>query len=337
MKRFPHLAQLPEPTLLSTPDFSSLYTSVKAELLSALETIAPDDVDAVSETLDNNAEILTKFTQAFGIILQNHYRRWNESAKQMFAMYASEDEMVDMIVSDMGLERLTLEEGDPTAFPPVEAVMESNEQLLTRYYLSMFALSSTGTRNGYRFHALTPGAAPEIDIESPDDNTVVVTYTFSDSDFAGQAKDARFVNGGAGTGIVNGYLLAHDGDGTPSDELLSGTLAYLKSDSVAQETDTLNLYKATITKWTLDAIVYIPNGPDIDVIQNAADLAAAKYGSEQHRLEGEIDRSMIDHILLKATNGSGIRVVINSPAESIQCDHTGAPYLDSINIKVETE
>lgn len=337
MKRFPHLARLPEPTLLSTPDFSSLYGSIKTELLDALQEIAPADVSAVEETLNNNAEILTKFTQVFTVILQNHYRRWNENAKQMFGMYATQDDMVDTIAADMGLTRLVLEEGDLNAFPPVEPVMESNEQLLTRYYLSMFALATTGTRNGYRFHALTPGASPDMKIQSPDENTVVVTYRFEDHEFGGQAKDARFVNRAPGTGIVDGYLLAHAGDGTPSDELLAETLAYMRTHSVAQETDILYLHKASINRWTLDAVLYIPSGPDQDVIKDAADVAIAKYGQEQHRLEGGIERSMIDHVLLKATNGSGVRVQINSPASSFKCDHTGAPYLESVNIRVETE
>ena len=337
MNRFPHLARLPEPTLLNTPDFNALYESVKTELLESLQSIAPDDAAEVEETLNNNAEILTKFTQVFTLIIQNHYRRWNENAKQMFGMYATQNEMVDTIAADMGLTRLVLEDGDPNAFPPVPPVMEENEQLLTRYYLAMFALATTGTQNGYRFHALTPGASPDMEIQSPDENTVIVTYRFKDHELAGQTKDARFVKRGSHTGIVDGYLLAHAGDGTPSDELMAETLNYMRSHSVAQETDELYLHKASINHWTLDAVLYIPKGPDKDIIKNAADIAVRKYGQEQHRLIGEIDRSMIDHVLLNSTNGSGIRVQINSPAASFKCDHTGAPHLESINIRVETE
>lgn len=337
MNRFPHQAPLPVPTLLKTPDFKDLYPEFKAEMLNALKDIAPDDVEDVAETLENNAEILTKFMQACTIVFQNHYRRWNETAKQMFGMYATDEQMVDTIVSEMGLTRFELERGDPNAFPPVPPVLESNEQLLTRYYLAMFALATTGTRNGYRFHAMTLGGMPEMTIESPEENVVVVTYRFNEHEMSGKTKDARFKQRAPNTGQVDGYILAHDGDGTASQELLDASLEYMLSDSVAQETDEIALYSSNIKHWSLDAIVYIPSGPDHDVVKTAVQAAARQYGKDQHKQAGEIDRSMIDHKLLEATNGSGLRVEIISPAENFTCDHTGAPYLESVNIKVQSD
>ncbi|MCS0306337.1 baseplate J/gp47 family protein [Vibrio diabolicus] len=336
-RRFPHQSPLPVPKILATPGFEKLYPELKRELLSALEKIAPDDVNAIAETLENNAEILTKFTQAFTVVLQNHYRRWNDKSLQMFGMYASEDDMVDVIVSDMGLERLTLEPGDPNAFPPIEPVVESNEQLLTRYYLAMFALATTGTRNGYRFHAMTLGAMPDMNIESPDENTVVVTYRFQSNELRGKAKDASFEQVSKNTGRVKGYILSHSDDGTASEELLAATLEYMNHPSVAQATDELSIASAQIHRWQLDAVVYIPQGPDRAVVKESVEAAAWLYGKEQHVLAGKIDRSMIDHKLLAATNSSGLRVEIISPASNINCDNSGAPYLESVNIRIEYE
>lgn len=336
-RRFPHQSPLPVPKILTTPGFEKLYPELKRELLSALEKIAPDDGNAIAETLENNAEILTKFTQAFTVVLQNHYRRWNDKSLQMFGMYASEDDMVDVIVSDMGLERLTLEPGDPNAFPPIEPVVESNEQLLTRYYLAMFALATTGTRNGYRFHAMTLGAMPDMNIESPDENTVVVTYRFQSNELRGKAKDASFEQVSKNTGRVKGYILSHSDDGTASEELLAATLEYMNHPSVAQATDELSIASAQIHRWQLDAVVYIPQGPDRAVVKESVEAAAWLYGKEQHVLAGKIDRSMINHKLLSATNSSGLRVEIISPASNINCDNSGAPYLESVNIRIEYE
>lgn len=336
-KRFPHLAPLPVPEILKTPGFDELFPELKAEILAALQEIAPDDVEAVAETIENNAEILTKWLQATTVIIQNHYRRWNDNALQMFGMYATHDDMVDAIVSELGVTRITIDEGDPNAFPPVEATKESNEQVLTRYYLAMFALATTGTRNGYRYHAMTLDGMPDMKIETPEENVVIVTYRFNKNDMSGKTKDAHFEQLEANTGRVHGRILAHEGDGTPSDELLAATRIYMAHHSVAQETDEITIESAEIPKWSLDATVRIPSGPDREVVKEAVETAAWAYGKEQHRLGGEIDRSMINHKLLAATNGSGLSVVIDSPANNINKSSIGAPYLESVNINIEYE
>ncbi|MBY8291123.1 baseplate J/gp47 family protein [Vibrio fluvialis] len=336
MKRFPHQSPLPVPELLKTPDFQELYATFKAEVLAELATISPDDVSAVTQTLENNAELLTKMLQVFTQILQNHYRRWNEKCLQMFGMYATEDDMVDVIVSEMGLTRQIISPGDLNAFPPVPPETESNAHLLTRYYLSMFALASTGTRPGYRFHAMTLGGTPQIEVASPEENVVVVTYRFTEHELGGQTKDAQFRNRAPNSGIVDGYLLTHQGDGSPSEALKAATLAYMTSHPIAQETDQLFIHSPTITPWTLTAELTVPSGPDRSLIEQALSEAAWAYGQEQHRLGGQIERSMLDYILIKASGGSGIKLDITSPAESLSCDHTEAPYLESVNITVTT-
>lgn len=337
MNRFPHQAPLPVPEMIATPEYTALYNDFKTEFLKELTNIAPDDAAVVAQTIENNAELLTKAVQVFTLILQNHYRRWNDKAQQMFGMYAKDDAMIDVIASEMGLTRQVVEKGDPDAFPPVPPTMESNEQLLTRYYLSMFALATTGTREGYRFHAMTLGGMPNVDVQSPNENTVVVTYNFDEHEQAGQIKDAEFRQAAPNTGKVNGYLLAHSGDGVPSQKLIEATKEYMTSHPIAQETDQLFLHPASVNRWQLEAVVHIHSSPDKAIVKKAVEQAAWEYGKQQHKLQGKIERSMLDHKLLSATNGSGLRVTVISPADNISCDHTGAPYLESVNIRVEYE
>ncbi|MCL1125212.1 hypothetical protein [Shewanella surugensis] len=112
---FPHQHPLPKPELMSTPGFETLFAQIKQDVLSHIRQLSPTDEAAVKQTLENQAEILTKFTQAFTIVLQNHTRQINQQALQMFGMYATDDEAVYVTASQLGVKRLALEVGDTRA------------------------------------------------------------------------------------------------------------------------------------------------------------------------------------------------------------------------------
>lgn len=330
---FPHQNPLPKPDIITTPVFEALLANVKAEILTYLEQNAPQDVDAVRETFNNEAEILTKITEAFTIILQSVTRRINAQAQQMFGMYATDTAMVDLIASQLGVTRLTLSPGDANAFPPVEPIMESNEALLTRYYLAAYALASTGTRSGYRFHAMTLGGRPTVRVDSPAKNKVVVTYEFAEHEDAGKTKDAQARQ--VTPGVVDCYILSHDGDGMPSQHLLDVSQAYLQRDDIAQETDLLTVKQPTIQRWECDAVLYLRPGPDNEMVKVAAEKAAREYALRQHRLGGNIEPSMLYSVLLQSTGAH--RADLNKPVQPLRCSYSEAPYLESINITVSTE
>lgn len=66
---FPHKNPLPISDVITTPDFEVLFESIKTDVLAFLIEHAPDDADAVAETFENESEVLTKFTQAFTVVL----------------------------------------------------------------------------------------------------------------------------------------------------------------------------------------------------------------------------------------------------------------------------
>ena len=330
---FPHQNPLPKSDIITTPAYEVLLESVKADVLAYLQENAPEDVPAVTETFANEAELLTKFTEAFTVILQSHFRQLNAQARQMFGMYATDIAMVDLIASQLGVERQVLDPGDPNAFPVVPPTMENNESLLTRYYLAAYALASTGTRGGYRFHAMTLGGRPLVKVKSPAENQVVVTYEFEEHEKAGLTKDAQARR--VTPGVVDCFVLAHAGDGVPDQDLIDATQSYLERDDIAQETDLITVKAPTIQKWTCEAKLYIRPGPDADVIQAAAVQSAQKYAAEQHRLGGSIEPSMLYSVLLNTTGAH--RGDITQPAQPIRCAHSEAPYLESVQITVSTE
>lgn len=330
---FPHRAPLPKSDLITTPPFEVLLDQVKADVLSYLKTRAPGDVDAVKATLENEAELLTKLTEAFTVILQSHTRQINAKAQQMFGMYATDDAMVDLIVSQLGVKRQVLSAGDPNAFPAVPPTMESNDSVLTRYYLAVYALASTGTRQGYRYHAMTLGGRPSVDVQSPKKNKVVVTYDFEDEEHAGKAKDAQARR--TEPGKVDCYILTHEGNGLPDSSLLAATQSYLERDDIAQETDWVTVKAPTIRPWHCHAKLYIRPGPDKEMVKQAAEQAIRAYGYQQHRLSGQIEPSMLYSVLLQSTGAHKAELL--TPTEPLRCDFSEAPYLESIQLTVDTE
>jgi len=330
---FPHQNPLPKPEIITTPNFDDLFETVKNSVLTYLSDNAPDDVAGVTETFENDAELLTKFTQAFTVILQSQFRQMNAQALQMFGMYATDEKMVDLIASQLGVERQILDEGDPNAFPVVPPTMESNDALLTRYYLAAYALATTGTRSGYRFNAMTLGGRPKVTVESPTKSKVVVTYEFEPHDMAGQTKDAQARQ--VSPGVVDCFILAHANNGVPADALISATQQYMQRDDIAQETDLLTVKAPTITPWSCDAVLYIRQGSDETAAQLSAEQAIEQYAEQEHRLAGSIEPSMLYSVLLKAAGAH--RGDLIDPPEPIRCQFNEAPYLDSIQITIRTE
>ncbi|MBJ7539897.1 baseplate J/gp47 family protein [Marinomonas transparens] len=330
---FPHQNPLPKPDIITTPNFDALFENVKNSVLNYLSENAPADVAGVAETFENEAELLTKFTEAFTVILQSHFRQMNAQALQMFGMYATDDGMVDLIASQLGVERQILDEGDPSAFPPVPRTVESNDALLTRYYLAAYALATTGTRSGYRYNAMTLGGRPKVTVESPTDKKVVVTYEFDSHDMAGQTKDAQARQ--VSPGVVDCFILSHTSNGLPDLSLIEATQAYMERDDIAQETDLLTVKAPTIQSWSCTADLYIRSGSDVVAAQEIAEKAVQDYADQQHRLGGSIEPSMLYSVLLKTTGSH--RGDLVSPAAPIRCNYDEAPYIDTIQITVRTE
>jgi phage-related baseplate assembly protein len=330
---FPHQNPLPKSDIIKTPPFEALLSKVKSGLLDYIAERSPEDVAEVKQTLANEAELLTKFVEGFTVILQNQIRQFNSQAQQMFGMYATDNAMVDLIASQLGVQRQVLSPGNPDAFPPVPPTMESNESVLTRYYLAAYALASTGTRSGYRFHAMTLGGRPIVKVESPEPKTVVVKYEFLEHERAGETKDAQARQ--VEPGVVDCYILSHAGNGYPSIELIDATQAYLERDDIAQETDLITVKPPTIRTWRCDAHLYIRPGPDAEVVKAAAEMAVRDYAAEQHRLGGRIEPSMLYNVIMTSTGAH--RGEITEPAQPLRCAYSEAPYLESVQIIVSTE
>ena len=322
---------LSPPQALEVPAFEEQLSKFKAAVINHIAQSDADLAEQVAITLNNEAEISTKVIEACTVVLQAHIRKENEKATQMFGAWAN-DNNLDAVVSNLGLERQIIHPGDASAFPPIAATKESDEHLRQRYFLAPYSFSNAGPGLGYKYHAMTLGERPEISVESPEANKVVVTYQFQDNSLAGQIKDAAAHR--TDKGKVTVTVLSREADGTASSELLNSVRAYFQRDDVAPLTDDITVGSALTPHYTINAIVYIGKGPDKSVIQADSIRLCREYADSQHRLNASIETTRISQALHTA---GARRIELLSPLEAIPADEKTAAYCTSVNVEVRTE
>ncbi|GAA0454268.1 baseplate J/gp47 family protein [Aeromonas salmonicida] len=259
------LSLLPPPSIVESLDFEVILTERKAALIAIFPA---DQRDAIAATLALESEPLTKFLQ------ENAYRelllraRVNKaSVSNMLAW--STDADLDNLVANWNVARLTVQQGDPSAIPPVQTIMESDEALRERALLAWDALSVAGPREAYRYHARTAdGAVMDAEPTSPT------------------------------PGVVDVYILAATGDGTPSAELLTNVTDYLTNEDRVPLTDNVHVKAAQILPYTLTISLFIPAaGPSAAAITAEAERRLTEVINPRRRIGVEVPRSLLEAAL----------------------------------------
>ncbi len=325
----PGLNQLAEPEIVKVETFETLLAEFKAEVLAYVQARDPEKAARLAVALENDSDLLAMMLQAFTLRLQGHERKYNARIKQMLAWWA-EGSNLDARAADLGLERRVIDEGDPNAFPPVDPLLEGDEDLRVRYYLAPHA-PAAGSRLQYRREAMTLGERAQVTVESNAAGQLVVTYTFAPDGFAAQVKDANGRRTAPGEVAVT--VLAREGDGTPSAALLDAVRAHFARDDVRPETDLVTVQAPEVVRYSIRAVVFINTGPDALLTQAQAEEALQVYATERHRLGGYVDPSRIDYELHAA---GAERLQLLEPLAPIECGAHQAPYCEGIEIEVRT-
>lgn len=259
------LSLLPPPSIVESLDFEVILTERKAAMIAIFPA---DQRDAIAATLALESEPLTKFLQ------ENAYRelllraRVNKaSVSNMLAWSTGAD--LDNLVANWNVARLTVQQGDPSAIPPVQTIMESDEALRERSLLAWDALSVAGPREAYRYHARTAdGAVMDAEPTSPT------------------------------PGVVDVYILAATGDGTPSAELLTKVTDYLTNEDRVPLTDNVHVKAAQILPYTLTISLFIPAaGPSAAAITAEAERRLTEVINPRRRIGVEVPRSLLEAAL----------------------------------------
>lgn len=322
------------PQAFTIPNFDDLFAEFKQ---AAVDYVAQTDSEKsadLAEAFANESELLSQVTASFIIKHQAMLREQNYWALQMFRKFVTESDMVDLLAMQYGLTRQTVTEADDSVFPPVEAQMESNEDLLRRFDLAPYQFHTTGTRQGYKFHALTLDARPFITIES-EETAVTMRFEFPTDQQPVPVKDAAARMLSANTGKVEVAILSREQpNGVATQGLITRVGNYLNRDDIAQESDDITVKSATPKNYTINAVCYTDGDPNNDVSQADAVAAGQAFADSEQKLEGRIDRLELGHVLYDLGYS---RVELTSPVADVVCGWDEAPYCEEINIEVRSQ
>ena len=289
------LSQLPPPNVVEALNYETILGERKAALIARYPADKQAEIAAV---LALESEPLTKLLQesAYRELLLR--QRINEAARAVMLAYA-EGEDLEHIAALFGVQRLVIKPADPIAGTPAE--MENDTDLRQRVQLAPQSFSVAGPEGAYRSHArAADGRVLDASATSPEEGEVRVT------------------------------VLAREGDGTATPDLLAKVEAALRSEDIRPLTDYVTVQSAAILPYDVVAILHLFPGPDSSVVVAEALRRLAIYVEACHRLGRVVARSGLD----AALHVAGVeRVELLYPAEDVRADLTQAPYCIDVDVK----
>ena len=285
------LSKLPFPGVVETLD----YEAILAQMLADLRERAPA-FDALVES-DPAYKILE--VAAFREMLLR--QRVNEAAKAVMLAYA-EDTDLDQIAANYNVERLLIEPADPSTVPPTEAVYESDADLRRRVQLAYEGFSTAGPAGAYYFHAL--GADSDV-------------------------RDVGVYGPPTDPGTVHVAVLSRTGNGQAPTDLVQKVQATLSAEDIRPLSDTVICKSAQILEYEIRAVLTFYNGPDAQVVLQAALAAVTAYTEQQHRIGRDVTLSGI----YAALHQEGVQnVALLSPAANVVAEWDQAAYCTGITL-----
>ncbi|MCO7516419.1 baseplate J/gp47 family protein [Pseudomonas guariconensis] len=250
------LTSLPAPQVLEPLDFEDLYQADLAQFRDYLG----DNWSAFLES-----DPVTKLLELGAYRRLQNRARVNDAAKALMLAYAKGADL-EQLAANVGLKRLVIQAEDLTAVPPVPAVMEEDDALRERVQLVYEGLTTAGPRNSYILHARNAsGLVADATAESPAPAEVVVT------------------------------VLALEGDGAASDELLATVDANLSDDDVRPVADRVTVRSAEILRYRIDAKVHlVGTGPENEAVLAECKRRLEAWVNPRRRLGVEVARSAVD-------------------------------------------
>lgn len=284
------LSLVPAPALIDPLDYEAILTARKAALIA----LWPEaDRPALEATLAIESEALTLFLE------ESAYRelllraRINDAARAVMLAYAAGTDL-DQIGANYGVARLTLTPANPSAVPPVAAVMEADVDYRARILLSLAALSVAGPEDAYLYHAQSADSrVAHVTAQSPTPGEVLIT------------------------------VLGRDGDGTPPADLLTAVATALSAKAVRPLTDHVTVQAPSIVPFAVTATLSTYPGPDAAVVLAQAQAELADYLASVRKIGYDITLSGIYGALQRP----GVhRVTLTSPTADIVIDDSSAGH-----------
>lgn len=289
-----NLAELPSPEVLAALDFETTLANYKNKLIELDPSCA--------EVLALESEPLVKILQVAAWREMLLLARYNDEARSLLLAYAI-GATLDHIAFTYyrGETRLVIVAEDLAAYPPVEEVLETDDDFRERVALKPESYSSAGPTEAYRFFALSA---------------------------SGQVKDARASSPVPGTTLVT--VLSREGQGVPTQPVLDAVIAALSPTTIRPLCEEVLVDPAEIITYSLEVGLRIYNGPDQSLILAAAENALADYTSKSHKLG-------VHHTIAgwyKAAKQEGVWDVTLNLTANVEVTEQQAAYCTALNVSI---
>jgi phage-related baseplate assembly protein len=292
------LTQLPAPSVVEVLDFEAILATRKAHLVSLLPEAERAAVTALLALESEPATKLLEENSYQETILRN---RVNEAGKAVMLAFALDGDL-DQLGANVNVARLVITPANPTALPPVAAIMEDNDAYRLRIQEAPDGLSVAGPKASYEFHARSSdGRVKDASATSPAPASVTVT------------------------------VLANDATGIAGAELLATVARALNAEDVRPLGDRLTVQAAQVIDYQIEATLFIGVGPEVPILLDAAHANAVRVSQPRRPLGHSIYRSACS----AAVHVEGVRkVVLTSPAADIELNATQAARCTAIKLNV---
>lgn len=292
------LSQLPAPQVVQVPDFEVLLADRKEALIGLYPVDKQEAVRRVL-ALESDPQVKTLQENVYREILL--LQRINEAAQAVMVAYALNSDL-DQLAANYNVSRLTITPADTDAVPPVDAVMESDDDLRLRVPNAFEGLSVAGPTAAYEFYAKSAdGRVADVSATSPSPAQVLIT------------------------------VLSREGDGTASADLLSIVDKALNAETVRPVADRVTTQGAEIFSYSVDARLHLFDGVTAGPCLAAANTALAAYLTEQGRLGRSVRRESYGAVL-RVAGVDWVEVI--EPAADIIMDRTQTGYCTETAVTV---
>jgi len=282
------LNQLPLPDVVEPLDYETLLAMVEAKMT---EKWPAYTATVESDPIRKNLQVLAY------IVLQERQRR-NDDARACFLPTARGKDL-DNWAASLGVERLLISPAIPEK--GIEAVWESDDDLLYRCQLAPSGYSTAGPADAYEFLARSA---------------------------SGQVQDAKVTSPTPGIVVVS--IMAREGDGTPTPALLQTVTDFISVKTRRLLTDKVIVQPVMIRAFNVSARLLFYAGPDSDVVLDTAKKGLATYLAESRRIGRNITLSG----LYAALKVPGVEDVLDlTPSATLAMSDTEAGYCTGVDIQ----
>ncbi len=247
-----NISLLSPPNVIETLDFETMLAERKAELIGLYPT---DQQAAIAAALAFESEPMLKLLQNAAyreLILR---ARYNDDARAVLLAYAIGADLDHIGVTYFQEARLIITMADPAANPPVQAVYESDAAYRDRLQMKPESWSTAGPTEAYEFHALSAN---------------------------GLVKGARASSPIPGTTLVT--ILSHEGNGTPSAQVIADVYAKLNSEKIRPDSEEVIVQAVQILTYEINIGLYVYTGPFEQLAQSAVQTALNSYAVDNFNL-----------------------------------------------------